>query len=291
MRSQHLERSNVRRSVDRITQGCQDFVPRCLRAVVGGRRRRRRPPGPRTAGARAVSGRSDAARQSDAARSQPVLHNLVTCLRAPTTVLSAADGQLRGVGAQGVLVADVRVIATALLTVGAPEVPAELAEEPEFVAMATHGADLVEFISVIRTPWHRVPDPAVWIRRHRRAVPLGCAESITVSSVLDEPIELAVRLRLATDLAGIWAVRAGRSVPGSRWRLTDGGAEIPHSSVSVAVSGPDGRVPSECVPPGRDPGRSVLDAVRRRPARCRWSTMTPASRSAGRSGLPPVGSS
>ena len=179
---------------------------------------------------------------------QPALHDLVTCLRAPTTVLSAADGQLRGDGAHGVLVADARVIATALLTVGTPGLPADRAEEPEFVAMAAHGADLVEFVSVVRTPWHPVPDPAVWIRRRRQAVPLGCAEAITVSSVLDDAVELTVRLRLATDLAGIWAVRAGRSVPPCVWRLTDDGAQIPETSVIVTVSGPDRRDVSGYLP-------------------------------------------
>ena len=42
---------------------------------------------------------------------QPLLHDLAITLRAPTVCLSAPDGQLRGSGTQGVLCADVRVLA------------------------------------------------------------------------------------------------------------------------------------------------------------------------------------
>lgn len=189
---------------------------------------------------------------------QPALDDLVTCLRAPTTVLSGADGQLRGEGAQGVFVADVRVMSAAVLTVAAipggaasggaaagggstaaavatsPDAAADT--EPESVAVATLGADTVEFVSVIRTPWHPVPDPALWLRRRRRADPFGCAEEITVTSVLDAPVDLVIRLRLATDLAGIWAVRAGRPVPRRAWQLVPEGAVVPGTTVSVTTT-------------------------------------------------------
>ena len=52
---------------------------------------------------------------------QPALHDLVTCLASPTTVLSASDGQLRGCGAHGAYVADVRVLSRAELTIDGVE--------------------------------------------------------------------------------------------------------------------------------------------------------------------------
>ncbi|MHB1803272.1 MAG: glycogen debranching N-terminal domain-containing protein, partial [Actinomycetes bacterium] len=54
---------------------------------------------------------------------QPPLHELVSCLRAPTTCLSSRDGQIHLRGAQGVYHRDVRVLARGLLQVqgGEPE--------------------------------------------------------------------------------------------------------------------------------------------------------------------------
>jgi glycogen debranching enzyme len=169
---------------------------------------------------------------------QPALHDLVTCLRAPTTVLSGADGQLRGRGAEGVFVADVRALSTAVLSVGVSNAgePVDVLDEPEAVVMAPLGADAAEFVSVLRPPLHPVPDPAVWLRRRRLAEPLGCAETITVTSVLDAEVEFVARIRLATDLAGIWAVRAGHPVPHRPWRVAAGGAAVVDAPVTVGVT-------------------------------------------------------
>ena len=194
---------------------------------------------------------------------QPALHDLVTCLRAPTTVLSGADGQLRGVGAHGIFVADLRVISSAVLTVGVG-VPTAPAVEPEPVAGASLGADSIEFLAVIATPRHPVPDPALWVRRLRRAEPFGCTESLTVSSVLDIPTDLEVRLRVATDLAGIWAVRASRSLPARQWTPTPDGASFP----TLRSRSPQG--------PRRGPMRT--NGFRRR---SRWPRTAQRSKSAG----------
>ena len=179
---------------------------------------------------------------------QPALHDLVTCLRAPTTVLSGADGQLRDVGAHGIFVADLRVISSAVLTVGVG-VPTAPAVEPESVACASLGADSMEFLAVIATPRHPVPDPALWVRRLRRAEPFGCTESLTVSSVLDVPIDLEVRLRVATDLAGIWAVRASRPVPARQWTPTPDGAVVSDTPVAITAGAATGSDAVHRVPP------------------------------------------
>ncbi len=48
---------------------------------------------------------------------QPYLHELVACVRAPTCVLSGADGQIRHHGAQGMFHADVRHLAELVVAV------------------------------------------------------------------------------------------------------------------------------------------------------------------------------
>ena len=52
---------------------------------------------------------------------QPFLHDLLAAVRAPTQAWSAADGQVRRAGAQGVYHGDVRVLAEAVVTVGGVE--------------------------------------------------------------------------------------------------------------------------------------------------------------------------
>src|SRR5688572_23921197 len=48
---------------------------------------------------------------------QPFLHDLVTCVRAPVTVLSSPDGQIRADGAQGLHWLDRRRLSSLLVTV------------------------------------------------------------------------------------------------------------------------------------------------------------------------------
>ena len=52
---------------------------------------------------------------------QPFLHELVACVRAPTCVLSGADGQIRHLGAQGMFHADVRHLAELVVAVDGVE--------------------------------------------------------------------------------------------------------------------------------------------------------------------------
>ncbi len=52
---------------------------------------------------------------------QPLLHDLLATVQAPTQVWSGRDGQIRAVGAQGIYHGDVRVVAEAVIRVGGAE--------------------------------------------------------------------------------------------------------------------------------------------------------------------------
>jgi len=73
---------------------------------------------------------------------QPLLHDLAVTLRAPTVCLSGLDGQLRGSGTQGVLCADVRVLARAVVTVDGAE--------PEPIGHGVTGASTEQFVGILR---------------------------------------------------------------------------------------------------------------------------------------------
>lgn len=162
---------------------------------------------------------------SEVAR-QPLLHDLVTCVAAPTTVLSGPDGQIRATGAQGALIADVRVISRAELTVDG--------SEPEPVAGTSTGPGTAEFVAVVRSLGDPVADPTVWVRRARSAAPHGCAETITLVNATDRDIGAVVELRLAADLAAIETIKSGNA--GSPVSFQPGGSGLELGGVTVAAS-------------------------------------------------------
>ncbi len=189
---------------------------------------------------------------------QPLLHELVTCLAAPTAVLSAPDGQLRPAGAQGAMVADVRVISAAELTVGGAE--------PEPVATTSTTPETAEFIGLVRSLGDRIADPTVWVRRRRRARPTGCVETVTLVNVTAEPIETTVELALSADLAEIETVKVGAAGHPAAFRRVAGGfvlrndrlaARVSAEGADAAVTDGGGRLRWRVTVPGR--GRAGVE--------------------------------
>ncbi|SDO44974.1 Amylo-alpha-1,6-glucosidase [Nakamurella panacisegetis] len=159
---------------------------------------------------------------------QPLLHDLITALSSPTVVLSAADGQIRSQGAQGVFRADIRAIGRAELSVAGGLL------EP--VSWAMRGADSVEFVVLLRQGDAPTPDPTVWLRRRRSATPVGLDESIEVvnSGVRDLLVEM--ELVLATDLLDMETVKAGGTGRDAAPQAIQGGVCFGSPDVRVEVT-------------------------------------------------------
>ena len=134
---------------------------------------------------------------------QPFLHELMTCLQAPTVALSAADGQIRPSGAQGVFAADLRVLSTAEVTVDG--------RLPEPISNALLGADAVDFLAAVRRTGGPTPDPTRWVRRRRRVRADGMDETIEVENVADTAFSTTVCLTVAADLIDMETVKGGRA--------------------------------------------------------------------------------
>ena len=153
---------------------------------------------------------------------QPFLHDLVTCLHAPTVALSAGDGQIRPQGAQGVFAADLRVLSTAELTVDGGE--------PEAVSAALIDAHTADFVAAIRRPGGPTPDPTSWLRRRRRVRADGMDETIEVQNVAEATVVVAVGLTVAADLVTMETVKKGHA----------GGAVLPaRDRTGVHFAAPD----------------------------------------------------
>lgn len=134
-------------------------------------------------------------------RLQPALHQLATCLAAPTVAASGSDGQIRPEGAQGVLHADLRVLSEAVVTVDG--------EEPEAISSAPRGASGYRFTGLLRRLGDPVPDPTVRVDRVRAVRPGRVEEQLVLSSTAREPVEAVLRVRLAADLAAIDVLKSG----------------------------------------------------------------------------------
>lgn len=159
---------------------------------------------------------------------QPLLHDLVATVCAPTSVLSGADGQVRPAGVQGMMHADVRVLSEAVLRVDG--------HEPEAIGHAPAGPGATVFVGLAR----RLGE--VRVERTRRVAAGRLTEEVVVASTAGAPVTATVTLDLAADFAPIEVVRADGTpapVPPGTWR---------HDAVTVTVDRPPGGPVT--IPPG-----------------------------------------
>jgi hypothetical protein len=140
---------------------------------------------------------------------QPMLHDLVPAVAAPTAALAGADGQIRPSGGQGVFHADARVLSTAVLRLDG--------REPEAVGYAPGDAGTTHFVSVARWLGDEGADPTVRVERTRRLRPGALDEEISLVSSATVPVTTVVTVEVGSDLAPIEVVKAGRVSPGATW--------------------------------------------------------------------------
>jgi glycogen debranching enzyme len=160
---------------------------------------------------------------------QPLLHDLVVAVHAPTTALSGHDGQIRPSGVQGVFFADRRALAQAVLRVDGAE-PSHIAHMPNEGSGAT-------FVGLARQLGDAGPDPTVRIERARRMTADGMVEEIRVVSAAGGPVRAEVTLDLATDLSPMDLVRSGRTRAPVSARADGGALHWSENGFEVRVEG------------------------------------------------------
>jgi glycogen debranching enzyme len=136
---------------------------------------------------------------------QPYLHDLISCVQAPTVGLSGTDGQIRPGGVQGVFRYDRRVLSELVLDVDG--------QEPVAIGHRLLDAGRAWFTGVVRHAGDPIPDPTVRLERERRVRPDGMNERITLVNAARRPISVTVRVRAAVDLAGVVDVKSGSPPP------------------------------------------------------------------------------
>ncbi|MGH3386107.1 MAG: amylo-alpha-1,6-glucosidase [Nocardioidaceae bacterium] len=136
---------------------------------------------------------------------QPLLHDLVSCVRAPSLALSADDGQIRPGGVQGWLRHDRRLLAGLTVEVSG------LA--PEGLVSRPVGSAGASFTAVARHLGDDIADPTVTVERQRMLVHGHLEETVTVSSTAQSDVDVELVLTASSDLAPIGVVKSGRSHP------------------------------------------------------------------------------
>jgi glycogen debranching enzyme len=132
---------------------------------------------------------------------QPFLHWLVACVRAPTCVLSASDGQIRRDGTQGLIHSDVRHLAELIVTVDG--------HEPLAVGQCLVDGGRARFVGALVDVGDPIPDPTVRLERARTATADGFIDSITVVNDSRADVSVTVVASAACDMATVGAIKLG----------------------------------------------------------------------------------
>ncbi|AGZ45434.1 amylo-alpha-1,6-glucosidase [Actinoplanes friuliensis] len=165
-------------------------------------------------------------------RLQPLLHDLVATVAAPTSALAGPDGQVRTAGVQGVFHADARVLSEAVLRLDD--------RETEPIGHADAGAGTTHFVSLARWLGDPGPDPTVRVQRTRIITPGLLEERITIASGAAGQVSTTVTVDLAVDLAPIEVVKSGsRGTPIAAHRSADGTLTWERDGITVTVTAPE----------------------------------------------------
>ncbi|MFO7300011.1 MAG: glycogen debranching N-terminal domain-containing protein [Actinomycetes bacterium] len=168
---------------------------------------------------------------------QPLLHDAVLALEAPTQVWSGEDGDIGAAPIHGVYHGDTRVLRRVELEFADSRV--------EGVGFVPDGADRVTFVGLLRGIDDDAPDPTVRMLRERLVRPGGMTERLVVESHLGHFISTTVTVRLTPDFSPMQEVKAGVAM-GVEWKedgdaITDGTRmfRLFAPGASVTREGPD----------------------------------------------------
>lgn len=139
---------------------------------------------------------------------RPVLHEIVTCVRAPSTVLSGRDGQVRVGGVEGWLRHDVRRLSELRVAFAKPG-DEQAREEPESIGFSVDEAGTARFCAVSRAHGDPISDPTVYLERRRRLEADRLVEQVSLVHHGRLDLEVIVLVRAAADHASVPQIRKG----------------------------------------------------------------------------------
>ncbi len=165
---------------------------------------------------------------------QPFVHDLVVTLAAPVQAWSRDDGTMTGTGVSGVFVGDTRVLRQVDLSIS--DAAGAVALSP--LTHDVRGGATASFTAMVRIATD-IADPLVALTRTRTASPARVTEELTVTSALEEPLDLELTLAFIPDATPMNVIKAGHedNRPFTRdalsWTWADG------ASASLDLPGAD----------------------------------------------------
>jgi glycogen debranching enzyme len=164
---------------------------------------------------------------------QPFLHREIAIYSGPTQAWSPTDGQIGNRrGLAGFYHSDVRIISVVRLTLND--------EELELIGSGAEDAGRASFLYAARAIDTESADPLVAVRRNRSVRQGRIEESIEFTGETTTIVEGTLRLELASDLAGMDAIKNGRAVAAKAPIVTEGqGIGWQDASVTVRLGTDD----------------------------------------------------
>lgn len=162
---------------------------------------------------------------------QPLLHDALAVLRAPTQVWSAHDGAIGGAPVHGVYSADVRLVRAMRLTVDG--------RAPEHLATGADRSDHVRIDALVRTLDDPTPDPGVRLVIERSVDAAGIADTLTLRNRQPIDVRARVQIELEPDATPVDHVKlGGADTSSARARLEAGAAVWSGEQVAARLTAP-----------------------------------------------------
>lgn len=166
---------------------------------------------------------------------QPLLHDALSVLRAPTQVWSSPDGGIGRAPVDGIYSADVRLVRGLRLTVDG--------HAPEHLATGGERSDRVRIDALVRTLDDPTPDPGVRLVLDRAVDPDGVADTITLRNRQHVDVRARLEIELEPDATPVDHVKLGIA-PASAWldgavRPVGGSTMGAPSTDAAGTAGPD----------------------------------------------------
>ncbi|WP_432477874.1 amylo-alpha-1,6-glucosidase [Nocardioides sp. GXQ0305] len=174
---------------------------------------------------------------------QPSLFDLVSCVDAPSQVISARDGQIGDGGVQGWLLLDRRFLSRLRITVDDAD--------PVGLSHDLRGAGGAVFRGIVPGIGAPTNDPTCFVERRREVRHDSMVETITITSTARAPTSCVLAVDAGADLSDLAEVRVGRPRDGLPAEArTDGLQWSAGEAVALLAADP--------VPDGIDPGAGRL---------------------------------
>lgn len=171
---------------------------------------------------------------------QPLLHDRVVALRAPTQAWSSSDGDMGSGAIDGVYHGDVRQIREIGVTCDGAA--------PEWISVAPHGASRVVFGGLLRAVDDHTPDPKVRILRDRVVEDGVVRDTMTITSHVDHPVTTTLRVRIVPEFSPLQEIKGGMPIPRD-WQVTvaddTASATVTCEERSFAVTAPGATIAND----------------------------------------------